>query len=841
MRATLAIFTWLVPASVLAAAGGPPEFHRDIEPVLQDFCYDCHGGGEKKGGVAFDELNSTNGFAEARDVWWKALKNLRAGLMPPNQKPQPSPDQKELIARWIKATVFAGDPQNPNPGRVTIRRLNRVEYRNTIRDLLGVDYDTQYEFPPDDTGHGFDNLSDVLTLPPMLLEKYLVAAERIINQAVPRAPLTVAEQVVPGRQFLSGEGANRKMDFGPRSLSYYSPASVSNTFAVQHAGKYQLKLDLVVNEKYVDNVFDYNKCRLIFRTDGKELFQKEFSWEGGKPYHYDFGQDWPAGNHELEFELQPLTPGEPQTRTLSLQITSVTVRGPMAEKYWVRPPNYEKNFPKAVPKTPALRRTYARELLGDFAGRAFRRPVDEKTADRLAALAESIYTQPGKPFETGVAQAMTAVLASPRFLFREEAAEPEPDGKSYPLVDEYSLASRLSYFFWSSMPDEELFRLAGEGKLRANLSVQVARMLADKRSEALVKNFTGQWLQARDIETVPIEARAVLAREEKFDPDAAALRKRFRALNDKSDETLTKDEKAELANIRANLFAGFGRPPRADLSPDLRRAMRAETEQDFNFILHEDRSVLELLDCNYTFLNERLARFYGVPNVFGDEMRRVTLPPDSPRGGILTQGTVLAVTSNPTRTSPVKRGLFILDNILGTPPPPPPPNVPPLEDAAKNLTNHVPSLRETLAVHRENPLCSSCHNRMDPLGLALENFNALGLWRDQEFAQPIDATGKLITGEEFKNVGDLKRILVQNHSRDFYRTLTEKMLTYALGRGLDYYDVETVDQIVARLEQAGGRPSALLTGIVESAPFQKTQNPAKPTADATGRGEREKL
>lgn len=842
MRATLAIFTCLIPVEILAAeAAGTAEFHRDIEPVLQEFCYDCHGDGEKKGGVAFDELNADHGFADARDVWWKALKNLRAGLMPPNQKPQPTPEQKELIAQWVKTTVFEIDPTNPNPGRVTIRRLNRVEYRNTVRDLIGVDFDTQNEFPPDDTGHGFDNISDVLTLPPMLLEKYLVAAEKIIAGGVPTTPLSVAERVIPGRQFHSRESVGKKMDHGPLSLSYYSPASVSNMFTAEYAGKYQLKVDLMVNEKYVDNVFDYNKCRFSFRVDGKELFQKEFSWEGGKPYHYDFDQEWTAGNHKLMFELEPLTPNEKQTRTLSMQITSVAVRGPMAKKYWVQPENYARFFAMEIPETAAGRRAYARELLGNFARKAFRRPVDAKTTDRLAELAESIYTQRDKTFEAGVAQAMTAVLASPRFLFREEATEPTDDEKNYPFVDEYSLASRLSYFFWSSMPDEELFRLAGEGKLRGNLSAQVARMLADKRSEALVKNFTGQWLQARDIETVPIEARTVLAREEKFDPNADAMRKRFRTLNDKSDETLTKDEKEELAKIRATLFAGFRQPPRADLTPELRQAMRQETEQDFDYVLRENRSVLELLDSDYTFLNERLARFYGLTNVVGEEMRRVTLPPDSPRGGILTQGTVLAVTSNPTRTSPVKRGLFILDNILGMPPPPPPPNIPPLEDAAKNVTNRAPSLRETLALHRENPLCSSCHNRMDPLGLALENFNAMGLWRNQEFEQPIDTTGKLITGEEFKDIKDLKHILVKNHYKDFYRTLTEKMLTYALGRGLEYYDVETVDQIVARLEQADGRPSVLLMGIVESAPFQKTQGSAGETATATSNAEKDKL
>jgi hypothetical protein len=251
--------------------------------------------------------------------------------------------------------------------------------------------------------------------------------------------------------------------------------------------------------------------------------------------------------------------------------------------------------------------------------------------------------------------------------------------------------------------------------------------------------------------------------------------------------------------------------------------MRQETESVFEYILHEDRSLLELIDSDYTFVNERLARHYGMTNVVGQEMRRVTLSPDSPRGGILTEGTVLAVTSNPTRTSPVKRGVFILDHILGTPPPPPPPNIPPLEDANAGLTNRAPTLRETLAAHRENVLCASCHNRMDPLGLALENFNALGMWRTQEFNQPIDPAGQLATGETFANVKELKQVLVKNHAEDFYRTLTQKLLTYALGRGLDYYDVETVDQIVARIEQSGGKPSALLAGIVESAPFQKTR------------------
>ena len=608
-------------------------------------------------------------------------------------------------------------------------------------------------------------------------------------------------------------------------MSYYEPASVSNSFQVEHAGQYQLVLDLSANEKYVDNQFDYNKCRVIFRVDGQEMFQQEYTRQENKPFHYEFDRNWQAGAHDLAFELKPLTPDEKRVRSLTMRINSVTVRGPQERKYWVPPKNYGRFFTKETPKNSAARLEYSREILKNFARKAFRRPADAPTVDRLAALAESVYSQPGKSFEAGVAHAMVAVLASSRFLFREEGIEPEESGQPHPFVDEYALASRLSYFLWSSMPDDELFRLAGAGELRRNLVSQVKRMLADPRSEALMRNFTGQWLQARDIETVVIDARAVLEREEKVDPERDRLRARFRELRSKPDEGLTAAEKEEFAKVRAEVFKTF-RSPRVDLNNELRQAMRQETEMYFEYVVRQDRALIELIDSHYAFLNERLAKHYGVEGVTGDELRLVSLPPDSPRGGVLTQGTVLTVTSNPTRTSPVKRGLFILDNILGMAPPPPPPNIPLLEDAAKGIKDHEPTLREMLAMHREKPLCSSCHNRMDPPGLALENFNALGMWRDKERDQPVDATGKLITGEAFTNIQELKHILANNHRRDFYRCLTEKFLTYALGRGLEYYDVETVDEIVERIEKENGRFSALLMGVIESTPFQKCRNSA---------------
>jgi len=661
----------LASASVRAAElPAAARFRQQVLPVLSEYCFDCHGDGMNKGGVTFDEFASDQAMLADHELWWNVLKYLRAGIMPPERKPRPDPAQRHRLEQWIKTAVFAFDPKHPDPGRPVLRRLNRIEYRNTIRDLLDVDYDTENEFPPDDTGYGFDNIGAVLTVSPLLLEKYLAAAETIVKQAKPA----------------------------------------------------------------------------------------------------------------------------------------------LAKRFLAKP----------IPQNAAERHAYAAQVLGDFTTLAFRRPVDAPTVERLVKLAEQAGGQPGADFASGLSRAMAAALASPRFLFLEERLEAAPPDVPNALVDEYSLASRLSYFLWSSMPDAELFQLAAAHQLRAHLAAQVQRMLADPRAQALVRNFTGQWLQTRDVDSVPIEARIVLAHDAPPDPEREQRRARFRELRNRPEESLSPAEKQELAKIR-EVFFGLSRAGGIELTHDLRRDLRHEAEAYFGYVLREDRSVTEFLDSDYAFLNERLARHYGLTNldVSGDQLRRVTLPPDSHRGGVLTLGSVLAVTSNPTRTSPVKRGRFILDNLLGLPSPPPPPNIPPLEDAAHPVGDREPTLRETLARHRAQPLCSSCHDRLDPPGLALENFNALGMWREQEHGQPVDATGKLITGETFTNVCDLKRILLRDHRPEFYRCLTEKLLTYALGRGLDYQDVGTVDQIVARLEQANGRFSVLMTGIIESAPFQK--------------------
>jgi hypothetical protein len=820
-------------APVSASTPSPPEaFRKDVQPVLQQFCYDCHGDGMNKGGIAFDELKSDESLLN-HELWSKVIKNLRAGVMPPAKKPRPSAEDQARIEQWIKYSAFGIDPKNPDPGKVTVRRLNRVEYRNTIRDLMGIDFHSEVEFPPDDTGYGFDNIGDVLTISPMLLEKYLAAAKAIVAEAVPLVSKVIPETTLAGSRFQAAS-TNRNRGGSKRetmlSLSYYEPAAVSSHFTADHDGKYRFSLQLAIKGGFD---FDPGKCRLVFKVGDRELLRKEFGWEDNKTLRpIEFDENLAKGEYPLSFELEPLTPVEKKLYPVEMRLVSLAIRGPLEPEYRTRPKNYERFFTRDAPEAPAERREYAQEVLRRFAGNAFRRPVDEPTVERLTKLAEGVYQQPGKSFETGIAHAMVAVLASPRFLFRMEESEPTKEPATVALVDEYSLASRLSYFLWSSMPDEELFKLAGKRQLRSNLASQVKRMVADTRSEGLVENFTGQWLQTRDVEGITIDARIVLARDDGMEQELKRAQEEFRAriAARKAMAAAAKTNAPGQTNIVAQgdfQRSAFNRrrlfQPRVELDSDLKNAMRRETEMYFDYVVREDRNVCELIDSDYTFLNQKLAGFYGLTNldVTGSDMRRVTLPPDSPRGGVLTHGSVLVVTSNPDRTSPVKRGLFILDNVLGTPSPPPPPNIPALEAAEKDFKEHEPTLREALSAHRDKPLCASCHSRLDPIGLAFENFNAMGMWRDKERKQSIEPGGQLVTGETFDSVTELKHILSGKHRLDFYRCLTEKLLTYATGRGMEYYDVETMDQIVQRLEREQGRFSALLMGIIESAPFQK--------------------
>ncbi|HEY2760986.1 MAG TPA: DUF1592 domain-containing protein, partial [Pirellulales bacterium] len=752
-----------------------------------------------KGGIAFDELKSDDQVLHNPELWYKVLRNVRGNIMPPAGNERPSTEEKKQLATWIKYSALGIDPVDPDPGRVTLRRLNRVEYHNTIRDLLGYDFKTTEEFPADDTGYGFDNIGDVLSVSPLLLEKYLQAAETIVKAAVPTVAKTIPEQIIGGR--------------GPGPMSLYKEATAPFKFEAKHRGTYRVIVEVAVHGQFD---FDPGRAKMVFKSGDEERLNEEYGWNENKKFHYEFEEKWEPGSHPLSLELKPLTPPEKKINSLDMDIVQVKVVGPTESEYQVTAKGYDRIYFKADPPTDAAgRREYAREILRRFVKSAFRRPADEATLDRLVGLAERTYSQDNKKFEDGIQQAFIAVLASPRFLFRiEQTDSAAAADESHPLIDEYSLASRLSYFFWSSMPDEQLFRLADKNELRKNLHEQIQRMLKDARAEAFVENFVGQWLEVRDLEGVSINEQAVLAREDE------SLRKLLDNIkNAKTDF----DRRVAFRLLRM-------KQSKVDLNGDLRRAMAQEVEMLFAYVLHEDRSVLDMIDCNYTFLNEVLAKHYGIKGVAGPQMRKVDLPEDSPRGGLLTTGAFLVVTSNPDRTSPVKRGLFILDNIIDSPSPPPPPNIPQLEDSENNFKDHEPSLREVLDVHRRAALCSSCHSRLDPLGLGFEHFNALGMWRDRERSQPIDASGTLVTGESFDDIHQLKHILLDNYRQDFYRCLTEKIFTYALGRGLTYEDVESVDQIVGRLDENEGKMSTIMNGIVDSPQFQRHRNQAEQAA-----------
>ncbi len=826
-------FLALICCAAVARAAEPDpvaEYEKEILPILEDNCFQCHGEGEDKGKVSFDTFASTAALMDQKELWVHALKNIRGGIMPPAKKKRIPEEDFVKLESWIKRGALKLDPAHPDPGRVTLRRLNRVEYRNTVRDLMGIDFRTDEEFPADDTGYGFDTIGDVLSTSSMLLEKYMQAAETIVGLAVP-----LERRVVPQRDievhYFNGTGGHDGA-YTELYTSLYDPLDVTAMVDIPRSGTYRVVLNATIRGSFA---YDPGIADAEWFVDGKSELKQRLKWEDGKKLECVTEVKWAKGQVPLRLVMNPLLgkdkkpaeiPGDGPPN-VDLKFQGVTLVGPMEPEFNTVPKNYERFFPRAeVPADAEGRRQYAGEILRTFTTRAFRRPVDDATVGKLTAIAMESMETPGGSFEKGVSRAMTAVLASPRFLFRMEDILPENDPAAHPLLDEWSLASRLSYFLWSTMPDETLIQLAEKGELRKNLQAQIDRMVSSDRSSEFVKNFAGQWLQTRDVESVSIDARVVLARDSGSEKD---MRERFETrqrLNREIDDAEKNHDEVKLAALRKEMeafrakFSNGGR--RIEFSGSLRSAMRKEAEMLFAHLLRTDGSVLSLVDNDSTFLNNELADYYGIPGVEGGDMRLVKLPADSPRGGVLTMGTVLAVTSNPTRTSPVKRGLFILDNILGTPPPPPPPNIPSLEASEKGHDGSERSLREALALHREAPLCSSCHDRMDPLGLAMENFNAMGRWRDKELGLDLGSpAGKLITGEQFADVKQLKHLIVTARRDDYYRCLVEKTMTYALGRGPQPCDITTQDQLVENLKQTDGKFSSLINGIIESAPFQR--------------------
>ncbi len=768
-RAALALIT--LPSSLFAQSEKEKRFRTEIEPVLAQVCYDCHADGVDKGDFVLDDYEELTAHLKDITLWHKVWENLRAETMPPAEKTQPSVEERAKVLRWIEKDVFELDADNPDPGRVTLRRLNRVEYAYTVRDLLGVEFDAEESLPPDDTGYGFDTIGDVLTLSPMLMEKYVNAAQKIVEQSIRPQEPQIPVYTLEGDRFKAQAPSKKTAKW----LPFSQEATVSAKRVMEHAGDYEIKIEYRTQGSAEATS---HSAKLKISVNDQEVAEESLGWDNRKSITLTTKAKMTEGENSIAFSIREDGLPLEDEKQLNLVIERVLVRGPLDGRHKVYPRDYYRVFFKGgAPADPAGREAYARDVLRRLADRTFRRPVDEESLQRLVALWKLAVEQPGAKFEHGIAHATTAMLASPKFLFRAETqAEPDNPAKIVPL-DEYALASRLSYFLWSSMPDDELFTLAKNQQLRASLDEQVDRMLADPKATRFVTSFVGQWLLTRDVEGINVDPRRVLG---------------IRDLTE--------------------AFKVFGQRQR--------RAMRLETEMLFTHLLKENRSVLELFTADYTFLNESLANFYGIPGVKGDEMRKVSLPPESKRGGILTHGSLLVVTSNPTRTSPVKRGLFVMESLLGSPHPPAPPNVPTLEEVNKGRPKDL-TMREMMVIHREKPLCASCHARFDDVGLALENFNAVGMYRAEEKGKPIDTAGKMITGETFQSVQDLNRIFTTSRRKDFYRCLTEKLLTYSVGRGIEYYDAPTVNRIVDALEKDGGKMKTLIRAIIDSAPFQK--------------------
>jgi len=589
------------------------QFTREIVPIFVNYCYDCHGDGLKEGSLALDDYESIPEMIADRGQWQKIRDHIDFRLMPPPDEFAPDEEERAKLVRWIDDAVFAVDPENPDPGHVTLRRLNRAEYTNTIRDLLGVKIDVTGLLPVDDSGYGFDNNGDVLTLSPLHMERYLEAA----------------------RVALAETSKNK---------------------------------------------------------DWKNYLSKS-----------DESSD---DDHMLR-----------------------VVRG--------------------------------------FAGKAFRRPLREGEAERYLDFLERAKDS-GGGVDYAIKQAMSAILVSPSFLYREEPSF--KSGKdSIALLDEHALASRLSYFLWSSMPDKRLRELADRGELRKNLHAEIGRMLASGKSRALVENFVGQWLQLRDMEAIS--------------PD----RKTFKTFDSK-----------------------------------LASNMRTETEMLVQYIIKENQTIMTLLDADFTFVNQRLAEHYGIEGVEGEHFRKVSLD-GLPRRGLLGHGSVLTLTSHAGRTSPVLRGKYVLENILNTPPPPAPPNVPALGSESEGR-KHAVSLRKELEAHRNDPACASCHALMDPIGFGLENFDGVGRWREKDRGMPIDSSGKLVTGQKFLDSEEMCEIIVRDYESEFHRSVAVKMLTYSLGRGVEYFDRPAIDEIVMKAEQDDGRFLSWVIAVAESVPFQYRRN-----------------
>ena len=792
------------PAAVIAlaallpaahAAGQAPEAEAaeaaEYRAVLDRYCAACHNDRLRTAGLTLESLDVAHVGAGA-EVWEKVVRKLRAREMPPPRRPRPDEATYAAFVDWLEAGLDRAAAADPNPGTETAHRLNRTEYVNAVRDLLALEIDGRELLPADDLSYGFDNIADVLSLSPALLERYMLAAGKIAELAVGDPSIRPATAVYTTSPVLMQHAR----------MSELQPFGSRGGFATRHYfpvdGEYEVRVTL--ERTHGDAIKGLQRRNTLeARLDRARVARFEIGADGQReawnavfnltPYERDADADLrfrmpvQAGLREValsflrrgalpEGVLEPVSAAETYhyagDRDAPMAVWIVEIEGPVdgAAAAGAASPSRERIF-TCLPAGPAAEPACAAEILGALARRAFRRPVTGGDVDALMAFYDAGHAQGG--FEAGVEFALRAILVDPEFLFRIEADPPgAAPGEPYRISD-LELASRLSFFLWSSIPDDELLDAAARGALRDEgaLAAQVRRMLADPKAGALVDNFAGQWLFLRNMRSVK--------------PDPVAF---------------------------------------PEFDGNLREAFTRETELWFESQIREDRGVLEVLTSDYTYANERLAKHYGIPDVEGNHFRRVQLTDDE-RRGILGHGSLLTATSYANRTSPVKRGVWVLENLLGAPPPPPPADVPGLEDSDSVADPSDPesrprSVRERMRRHRTDPVCASCHVRMDPLGFALEGFDAIGGRREL----PVEETsGTLPSGRELSGPASVREMLLANRE-EFVGTVTEKLLTYALGRGVEYYDRPWIRRIVRRAEQDDYRWSSLVLGIVESTPFQ---------------------
>ena len=760
---------FLLTAAACLAGQAAPAAEPAANPGLtfvKKYCASCHGARKKSGGLDLTRFATEGDLLKARRPWLAALRNVRNGDMPPTGEKQPTGDERDAFIQAIRGVFRRADAREPrDPGRVTIRRLNRAEYNHTIRDLCQIEFEPAENFPADDPSHGFDNQGEALSLSPLLMERYLDAAEAVIARALAGGKARKPAERVGFKQFIVNGSRV------PYRLFVFTSEPVAATFRIAADGDYLVRLQGKPIRKG-DPTPDVSVS-----VDGKELKRVKLPFpEKGAAAKYELPVALKKGKRQVSLRLlnpalepeankavlPPRVDGPNREQYPGLELHRLDLVGPTDD-----PPEGRRRIMECDRK--AAPREQARQILARFAGRAFRRPASKEEVDRYVKLYDR-RRDAGDGFEAAVATALQAVLVSPSFLFRVELDD-RPGEKGPRPVSEYHLASRLSYFLWSSMPDEELLALAAKGELSKKLDAQVTRLLADARSDAFVENFASQWLEIRDL-------------------------------------------------------ARVSRGPRLDVR--LRESMTRETLLFFDEVLRKDRPISDFLDGRYTFLNERLARLYGLAQ-FGRNKRtavpipahtfvRIQLPEDGVRAGVLTHASVLTMTSAPDRTSPVKRGVWVLENVLGDSPPPPPADVPPLEQAG-GKTKEPATLRERLELHRSKSGCAACHAKIDPLGFALEKFNLLGQYRDKDGKMPIDDTAELQGGKKFRGADGLRKVLL-GRKKQFARCLTEKVLTYALGRSLGEHDVRTVDAIVAAVARDGYRFQTLIREVVKSDPFR---------------------